>query len=144
MVRRVNAAFRFGGGSINGNGHLSAAAFLRPGLVPFVGEEMFQCRQQERTEPAAVAVHAGELIFFQQPREKFLGQILRVVRIMSLPPHKSVNRKPVGAAELFQRIASVRGFIAPGGNHERPMRGDKRRPRRRFAVSRSGLWSGLT
>jgi len=96
-----------------GMGHLSAAAFLRPGLVPFVGEEMFQRRQQERTEPAAVRVHAGELIFFQQPREKFLGQILRVVRIMSLPPHKSVKSETSRRGRVVPRIARVRGFIAP-------------------------------
>jgi hypothetical protein len=134
VVGRFKATGRFGGGNVNGNQNPAAAAFLGFGLVPFVGEKMFQRRQQKRTEPSFGGIRAGELFFLQQPREKFLGQILRVVWTVPLPSHKGVNWKPVAAAKFFQGVARVRGVVAPGGYHERPMGGDKRRARWRFGA----------
>ncbi len=111
---------------IYGNEHLSAAAFLRAGFVPFVGEKMFQCGQQKRTEPSARFVGVGEIILFEQAREKFLREVLRVGRRMAQPPHISIKRMPISLAEPGQRVARPRGVVASGGDHHRPVRRDKR------------------
>ena len=57
---------------INGDGNAPAAAFLRGGLVPFVGEEMFHRGEQEGTKPAFLAIHTRQKIFLEQARKKFL------------------------------------------------------------------------
>ncbi len=69
---------RVGGLPVKRQGRHAAAAFLAPGFVPFVGEKMFQRRQQEGAETAALGAQAGEIIFPQEPREKFLGEVLGV------------------------------------------------------------------
>ena len=58
----------------------AAAALLRPGLVPFVGEEVIHGGQQERAKAALLAVGVGHPIVLQQPREELLRQVLRILR----------------------------------------------------------------
>ena len=41
----------------------------------------------------------------KQVKEKTLGQVSRIVGIMSLMPHKSINWVPVDLAEFFKRLA---------------------------------------
>ena len=123
IVGGLKAKGSFGGRRINRNQNLSAAALLRLRLVPFVREKMFQRREQERTEAALRAIHLGEIIFRQQPREKFLRQILRVVRVVALPPHERINRRPVRAAKFLQRNTGMGRIIAPCRHDDTPMRG---------------------
>src|ERR1051325_6323120 len=66
-----------------------------------------------------------QIVFFEQPGEKSLRQVLSVRRFVSLAPHKKIKRLPISAAESLQsffgrsitRIARVQ--------HHRPHRGRK-------------------
>ena len=56
----------------------------------------------------------------EEPLEESLRQILRIVRIVSLSPHESVERIPIRAAEPFQSRCGI-----PAGclQDDRPMGG---------------------
>ena len=56
-----------------------------------------ETREQERAEAAPVRVGSPEVIFFQQPREEFLGQVLCLLRPATLTSGERVERKPVSA-----------------------------------------------
>ncbi len=71
-------------------------------------------------------VCAGEKILFPQAREKFLCQILRVVRRISDTANVGVKRMPVGLAQPRQRVARPLRVVAPGGHDDRPVGDDKR------------------
>ena len=96
--------------------------------------------RNERNRP--LAGPRRRVNFLQQPGEKFLGQILGVIQTVTLPPHERVNREPVGAAKFFQGVAGVGVSMLPGGNHERPMGGDKRGVRRRYSAGGSRAGNG--
>ena len=101
----------------------AAAAFLRLRFVPFVREKMLHRREQERAEAALRAVHAREPVLREQAREKFLREILRVVRRMPLPPHERVERIPIRLAQARKRVARARGIAAAlRVQHETPVR----------------------
>ena len=117
--------------------HLSAAAFLRACLVPFVGEKMVHAGQQEGTEPAFLRRDGGDGVAFQQPREECLREVLGVFGRIAAPPHVGVERMPVGLAEIFERGAGAGGVAARRRQHHRPMGGDENRTMQRFATSRS-------
>ena len=87
--------------------------------------------QQEGTEPAFLRRDRGDGVAFQQPREKFLREVLGVFGRITAPPHVGVERMPVGLAKIFERGAGAGGVAASRRQHHRPVRGDKYRPRRR-------------
>ena len=61
--------------------------------------EVLERRQQERTEPAFLAVHGFQIILLQQPGEKLLRQILRILPALALAADEGVERWPVSAAD---------------------------------------------
>ena len=71
----------------------------------------------------------GHLCFFLHQVVERLDlsafQILRIRRAVSLPPGKRVKRKPVCAAELFQRCLRARHAALPRRQHDAPMRGSE-------------------
>src|ERR1051325_1182397 len=107
------------------NEMLPAAPFGGPRLVPFVGQEMFETRQQKRTEPAFVRRDFTEVIARQKTREKFLSEVLRVFGTESFPPHVSVKGIPVAAAKIGERPLRTSGVIACRELNDGPMRGRK-------------------
>jgi hypothetical protein len=115
----------------------STAAFLALGLVPFVGEEMFQRRQQERAELPAFGAESFEIILLQEFLEESLHQILRVLFRLVLPSDIGVERIPVSLAKLAQRAVGLRRRLAPRGKDDRPARGNEV-----VAARRTGGWRG--
>ena len=69
---------------------------------------MLERRKQERAEAAFLRVYLGEVVASQQPGEKPLGQVLRVVGIIAAPTGVGVKRVPVSAAEFLQRFLRAR------------------------------------
>jgi len=84
--------------SIERNGNSSPATFQRLLAVPLIGKEMFDRSQQERTEPATVAVGIFEVVLLDQPGEKLLCQVLGFVRIVTVSANERVHRMPVRLA----------------------------------------------
>src|SRR6185503_19123428 len=82
---------------------LTAAALLAVHLVPFIGQIIPRRREQKGTEPTPRAIRRAEQTFFQEPREKALSKILRVVLAVPTPPDEIVKRLPVLSAEAIQR-----------------------------------------
>src|SRR4029077_10006359 len=75
FIRRFAAQARLRGVERQRKQGQPSAAFLRPGPIPFIGQETFHRGKQEGTEPSLFRVGTGDPIFFQQPCEKFLRQI---------------------------------------------------------------------
>ena len=96
--------------------------------------------EREVHVPGSLRAQVGDLtrhphlahVLFQQPREEFLRQVLRVLRRMTAPPHVGIERMPVGLAKFGERIVGMRGVASSGHQHDRPMRRDEGRPVRRF------------
>ena len=101
---------------------LAAAALLTLRLVPFVGQKMFQRRQQEGAEPSAFGAQAVEIILGEEAREKRLRQILGVLLRVAAAADVGVERKPVSAAQLLQRQIGLRRRTFARREHDRPMR----------------------
>ena len=72
---------------------------------------MFQGGQQEGAETSLALVHRIEPILLQQAQEKFLRQILRVVRTFPLAADVGIERTPINAAQLLQRFRRLAGIL---------------------------------
>src|SRR4051812_39233490 len=96
---------------------------------------MLKRLEQKGTKAAPLAAGQLEVILFQKPREKILRQILRVVRTVTPTPDVSIQRRPISAAQTFQRGlgAGLRRFS--GEQDDTPMGGvELARHRWRVAV----------
>ena len=80
----------------------ATAALQPPRLVPFVGEEVCERRQQIGAEPSALAVSLRDVVLLQQPGEERLREILRVMRAVSFAANEGVEGIPVRAAQFGQ------------------------------------------
>ena len=94
-------------------------------MVLLVGQEVTQAGQQERTEPALLAIHLGEIIFLKQAGEKALRQIFGICDVITQAPNISIQRMPISAAEPFHSRFSVRPEALAGGQHLAPVSGGK-------------------
>ena len=83
MPRRLKSVAFLRRGRVERDNLPTAAALQPPRLVPFVGEEVCERRQQIGAEPPALAVSLGDVVLLQQPGEERLREILRVVRAVS-------------------------------------------------------------
>ena len=99
-----------------------AAAFLALRLVPFVGEKVFQRREQERAKPSALGVQAFEIILGEEPREECLCEIFGVLLRVAAPTHIGVEREPIRFAKFLQRVIGLRRVPSARREHDRPMR----------------------
>src|SRR5262245_22382674 len=99
-----------------------AAALPRLRAVPFVGEEMFERRQQEGAELAALAPGVPQVILLQEPDEETLCQVFGFRRRVASSSQKSVNRRPVGAEQFRQSLLGFGRRTPPGGQHQAPLR----------------------
>ena len=86
------------------------------GAVPFVGEKMAHGGQKkEGAKPAPLSrLTAWSQPLLQETREKFLREVLGVVRGMAFPADKSVERIPVNLAKMLQCFVRQLGIIAAG------------------------------
>src|SRR5436189_1254566 len=103
----------------------AAAAFLALRLVPLVGEKVFQSHQQECAELPALCTETLEIILLQKLLEERLHQIFGVFLRLPLAPHISVERIPVGLAQLAQRAVGLGRRFASRREHDGPARGDE-------------------
>src|SRR5207249_8852629 len=62
----------------------AAATFQSPSTIVHIGDEMFQCAEQKRTEPSLLAVGARVCTRLDQVSEKALDQIARILWAASL------------------------------------------------------------
>src|SRR5262249_3533514 len=104
IVRRFQGITTFGVLGIQRKSRLPSAAFNGPGAVPLIGQEMAQARQQERAEIAFLAFDLAEVVLCEEPGEKLLRQVLRILRVVALAPHIGVKGIPIGATEPLQRL----------------------------------------
>ena len=98
----------------------TSTAFLRPGAVPFVGEEVLHRREQERPEPPPLGGHPVEGVLLQEPSEERLCQILRILPRMPLPSHVGVERIPIDPTQFTQCAGRVGGRLPACRQHHRP------------------------
>jgi len=105
------------------DGRLRAAALEGAGAVPFVREEALEGGEQKGAETAFARVGTLNPALLQQPGEKSLREVLRIVDGMAAPAHIGVERWPVGAAQGGERLVGERGVAVAGMEHERPMGG---------------------
>src|SRR5262249_47503146 len=106
---------------------LTAAALLRSDFLPFAREKIIHRRQHEGTKASALRICAGERLPLQESREKFLSEILGIVRIVTTAPDINVKRVPVRLTQLSQCFLRLGRLTASSRQHDRPMRRDKRR-----------------
>jgi hypothetical protein len=62
----------------------AAAAFQSPSMIVHIGDEMFQCAEEKRTEPSLFAVGARVRTSLDQISEKALDQIPRILGVTFL------------------------------------------------------------
>ena len=84
------------------------ASLERLGMVILIGEKVLQGAEQKRAQPTLLAAGAAQGFLFEQMGKKCLGQVLCILRRMALSPDESVERRPVGAAELLQCLGRLR------------------------------------
>ena len=115
-------------GGTHGVGHLGFEPFpvAFSQAMPRHSHRPFGHEQHERPKPSAGLVGVSNPVLLQ-PDEEFLGKVLRVVDGVSLSPDKMIDWIPINPAEMFQRHLCPRGVAAPGGQHDRPVRGHKSR-----------------
>ena len=126
MIGQLVLKTIFGRGGVEGEMSVVAAALLPPRLFPIVGQKMIQRSDEERAEAPFARVNGAQRMALQEAREKFLGQVLSVMRIFSLPPHVAVERMPVSATELLERRRRFRRMLISCAQDHAPMRRDKR------------------
>jgi hypothetical protein len=62
----------------------AAAAFQSPSTIVHIGDEMFQCAEEKRTEPSLLTVGPRVCTRLDQVSEKTLDQIARILWATSL------------------------------------------------------------
>src|SRR5690606_32354067 len=101
---------------------LASAALGRARGGRLVGEEMPQRNEQEGAEPAARTFGDGEGPVAQQLLEERLGEVLRLLRGMTVATHAREHGWPIDAAQLRERARCDRRETARIQN-QAPTRG---------------------
>lgn len=105
----------------------AAAALLGGFFVVFVGSIMFEAGEKEVSEAAFGGVDGGErVVGGNKLMEEPLGEVFGPFAGMALVTKKSIERKPVGGAKVFETFGSPLGFSA-GEKDDAPVRGGEAR-----------------
>jgi hypothetical protein len=118
----VGGEAAFSEGCVELNVGLRAAALLRRGTPPLFAHEILQRNDEERPQLAFIAVGRIKPAFFKETAEKFLREVLRVMRRLPTPTDISVKRMPVGLANDFQRRCGFGRLPLRRRQHNRPAR----------------------
>src|SRR5215472_16425565 len=86
---------------------------------------MLERCQKKGTQAPLLLSHGLEIVAFQNPRKKPLGDIFRFLWLNTPLPHEAVNRPPVRAAKFLQRFLRRGGFASRLQDYT-PMRCRKR------------------
>jgi hypothetical protein len=103
-----------------------AAAFLALGLVPFVGEEVFEAGEEEGAKLTPLGVEVFEVVPGEETDEEGLDEILGLRFGVALAPDISVERKPVSLAQLSECLVGLGRGLTSSGDHDCPAGGDER------------------
>ena len=98
----------FGFQRVHGN-HLeipSALEGVAAGL--FVREAKLERAQKKISEPALITGSSTQRFVFKHVLEKRLSEVLSILGVIPVPPQVTVNRRPIGATQLSQRMMSTR------------------------------------
>src|ERR1043165_10201767 len=98
---------------------------------------MLQRSQKKRAELAFVPVGHVEVIARQQPSEKFLGQILAVVRAVTFSAQVSIKGIPIRPAQLVHRVGSLGRAVASSFGKNTPVGRRKETPSVRVTSTRA-------
>ncbi len=102
--------------------HASAPLGRSPS-VPLIGQETGDGREKEGAKAAAILLHTGQPFLGQQAGEELLGAVLSIRWCHAPTAGESVDRVPIGAAELLERGLMARCARLAGGQHHAPMGG---------------------
>jgi len=69
----------------------AAAAFGRLAAVILVDQKAIQGGQQKGTKPARVRIEVCQPVLFEQPRKKFLREVLCILRSLAPLPSKRIH-----------------------------------------------------
>jgi hypothetical protein len=107
---------------------VSSGAVVSAKVCSLARHEILQRRQQERAQPAFLAIGSGERIVRDEMLEESLDHVLRIRRRIAASPNECIRRRPVGLGELEKRSS---GRTSGGGvarlQNNRPMRRVKQR-----------------
>ena len=108
---------------VEGNHRLSTTPFLGLGFLEFDGDKALEANEQKRTETALGGIGARHPIPFDQRSEEGLNEILGVDFVLPRAPEKGVERIPIRAAKLLQRVLTVRRREVTRPEDHAPVRG---------------------
>jgi hypothetical protein len=123
IVGRVDLVAGVGALPVERKHGRTASAFLPAGLVPFVGEEVFQGGKEKGAEAAFFGAEAIEIIALQKFGEETLSEVFGVLASISATADVSVKWIPVIAAKFGEGFFRLRRGAAACGDDGRPMRG---------------------
>ena len=95
----------------------ATTTFLRLCLVPFLGQEVLERSDQKRSKSPTFGIGIREIVFFQQPLEERLRQVLRFVDVSDATPDVRIERRPVRPAQLFKCSIRLGVTTLSGGEH---------------------------
>src|SRR5438128_9816499 len=74
----------------------------------FVREANVEGAQKKISEPALITGSSVERFILKHVLEKRLSEVLSILGIIPMPSQVTVNRRPIGATQLSQRMMSTR------------------------------------
>src|SRR4249919_1413185 len=80
--------------------------------MALVDQEVAQCSQQQSPEPAALRIGVAIPATFDEAQEEGLGEVLGIGGAVTAVAHEREYGWTVGATELLERVAGLRGVIA--------------------------------
>ena len=74
----------------------------------FVREANVEGAQKKISEPAPITGRSTKHHVFKHVLEKRLSEVLSILGVIPVPAQVTVNRRPIGATQLSQRMMSTR------------------------------------
>src|ERR1043166_2738080 len=108
--------------------NMLASSFAGACPLPFVREKILERSQQKRPEFPPFLPGQLHNVLLQEPREERLSQVLGILRVVAQQTHVGIERVPINATELLQRLLGAGRRRVGGAEHDAPMRGGKPRP----------------
>jgi len=145
---RFNLVTLFSFEFIQGNEGPAPTTFLGMGAGPFMGQEMLHDTEEPGTKAALGGISSVEQPPGEKLSEKFLGEFFGGFGIITAATDISVQRIPIGAAEVFEgmiglggkRISGVADHAPVGGGE--PLLFGRRRASLGLGVHYGGMIAG--
>ena len=82
----------------------AAASFHRPRAVAFLGQKVFERRQEERAESALPQPHVTEVVLLDEQRKVSLREVMGVLSRITQPAGEAIQGTPVGRTQKGKRL----------------------------------------